>query len=78
MRPSKRPTDGTNLQADRAVESAEIFPQAEAQTRTQFQLEDVRPIIEGNKIASGRIRISYEARTDNDTNSCRVPQAVLS
>ena len=56
---------------DRAVEPAEMFPRAEARTRTQFQFEDVRPIIEGNKIASGRIRISYEARTDNDTNSSR-------
>lgn len=53
--------DGMNLQADRATESAEMFPQAEAQTRTQFQFEDVRPIIEGNKIVSGHIRISYEA-----------------
>jgi hypothetical protein len=54
-------SDGTNFQADRATESAEMFPQTEVQTRTVIQFEDVRPIIEGEKIVSGRIRISYEA-----------------
>lgn len=57
-------SDGTNFQADRAAESAEMFPQTEVQTRTVIQFEDVRPIIEGNKIVSGRIRISYEASNE--------------
>lgn len=57
-------SEGPSLQADRATESAEMFPQAEVQTRTLIQLEDVRPVIDGNKIVSGRIRISYEASNE--------------
>jgi hypothetical protein len=57
-------SEGPSLQADRAAESAEMFPQAEVQTRTLIQLEDVRPVIEGNKIVSGRIRINYEGSNE--------------